>query len=149
MAGAKTNTGARLFVSILAVAAMTLVPVVGTADAAGMYHGPAGPSPITGLPRSPPVPFQYGLGMQAFLEKCAACHGQWAEGTADRGPPLIHPFYEPNHHDDDAFHRAVQTGTNQHHWHFGDMPPVEGVTRRQAGGIIQFIRWWQQRNGIR
>ena len=117
--------------------------------AAGMYHGPAGPSPVTGLIESPRVPFQYGLGMHVFRNKCADCHGPWAEGTADKGPPLVHQFYEPNHHNDAAFHRAVQTGTKQHHWQFGDMPPVEGVNRQQAESVIKFLRWWQEQNGIK
>ncbi len=118
-------------------------------DAAGMYHGPAGPSPIIGLPESPAVPFQYGLGLQKFRENCSGCHGDWAQGTEENGPPLIHPYYEPSHHNDDAFHRAVQSGTKAHHWKFGDMPPVEGINRKEAGQIIQFLRWWQRENGIR
>lgn len=117
--------------------------------AAGMYHGPAGPSPVTNLIKSPKVPFSYGRGLMTFREKCSACHGKWAEGVADTGPPLVHPFYEPNHHGDDAFYRAAQFGVKQHHWHFGDMPPVADVTHQQVANILQFIRWWQQENGIK
>jgi mono/diheme cytochrome c family protein len=116
---------------------------------AAMYHGPAGPSPITGLPKNPHIPFQFGLGMQKFQEKCSACHGKWAEGTADKGPPLVHPYYEPSHHDDDSFFRAALSGVQAHHWHFGNMPPVEGITKQDIGRIVQFIRWWQKENGIR
>ena len=68
--------------------------------------------------------------MQIFREKCSACHGKWAEGTADKGPPLVHPYYEPSHHDDDSFFRAVLSGVTAHHWHFGNMPPVEGITEK-------------------
>jgi len=118
------------------------------ASAAGMYHGPAGPSPITGLPKNPKVPFQFGRGMQEFQKKCSVCHGKWAEGTADKGPPLIHPYYEPSHHDDDSFFRAALSGVQAHHWHFGDMPPVIGVTNQDIKQIVQFIRWWQRENGI-
>jgi cytochrome c len=118
-------------------------------SAAGMQHGPAGPSPITGLPKNPSVPFQFGRGMQKFQEKCSVCHGQWGEGTADKGPPLIHIYYEPSHHDDDSFFRAAHSGVNAHHWHFGNMPPVKEVTNQDIGQIVQFIRWWQRENGIR
>jgi len=118
-------------------------------SAAGMNHGPAGPSPITSLPKNPSVPFQLGLGMQKFQEKCSACHGQWGEGTADKGPPLIHSFYKPSHHDDASFFRAAHSGVTAHHWHFGNMPPVEGITDQDIGQIVQFIRWWQRENGIR
>jgi hypothetical protein len=72
-----------------------------------------------------------------------------AEGTADKGPPLIHPYYKPSHHDDDSFYRAALSGVQAHHWHFGNMPPVEGITNQDIGQIIQFIRWWQRENGIR
>jgi len=119
------------------------------AGAAEMHHGPTGPSPITGLPKNPDVPFQYGRGMQKFQGKCSPCHGQWAEGTADKGPPLVHPYYKPSHHDDDAFYRAALSGVNAHHWHFGNMPPVAGITEQDIGQIVQFTRWWQRENGIR
>lgn len=132
--------------SILAV--MSPVFAIQPASAA-MYHGPAGPSPITTLPKNPSVPFQYGRGLQTFRQKCSACHGKWAEGTADKGPPLVHPYYEPSHHDNDSFYRAAFSGVTAHHWHFGNMPPVEGITEKDIGQIIQFIRWWQRENGIR
>lgn len=114
-----------------------------------MYHGPAGASPISGLPKNPNVPFQFGRGMQKFQENCSECHGKWAEGTAEKGPPLIHPYYEPSHHGDDAFIRAVQSGTTGHHWKFGDMAPIQNMTNQDIGQTIQFIRWWQRENGIR
>jgi mono/diheme cytochrome c family protein len=118
------------------------------AIAAGMNHGPAGPSPITGLPKNPKVPFQFGLGMQKFQQKCSACHGKWAEGTAKNGPPLVHQYYVPSHHDDNSFFRAARSGVNAHHWNFGNMPPVQGITNQDIGQIVQFIRWWQRENGI-
>lgn len=132
----------------LAIVMLSVVPIQ-KAEAAEMHHGPAGPSPITGLPKNPKVPFQFGRGMQKFQEKCSVCHGQWAEGTADKGPPLVHPYYKPSHHNDDAFYRAALSGVNAHHWHFGNMPPVEGITEQDIGQIVQFIRWWQTENGIR
>ncbi len=116
--------------------------------AAAMNHGPAGPSPVTNLIKSPKVPFSYALGMLTFQEKCSACHGKWAEGVADKGPPLIHRFYKPNHHPDKAFYRAAKFGARQHHWTFGDMPPVKDISQKQVTNIIRFIRWWQRQNGI-
>mgnify|MGYP001824459406 FL=1 len=116
--------------------------------AAGMNHGTAGPSPITTLIQSPSVPFRYALGVADFRSKCSSCHGQWAEGVAKTGPPLVHRFYEPSHHGDAAFYRAARYGTKQHHWNFGDMPPVADISEKQIANIIRFIRWWQQQNGI-
>jgi mono/diheme cytochrome c family protein len=138
------------FVTGLAIMIVMLSdPAIQQASAAGMQHAPAGPSPITGLPENPEVPLQLGRGMQKFQENCSVCHGQWGEGTADKGPPLIHIIYVPSHHDDDSFYRAVQSGVNAHHWHFGNMPPMQGVATEDLGQIIQFIRWWQRENGIR
>lgn len=132
---------------ITASLVMLLTSIIG--NAAGMYHGPAGPSPITNLIKSPKVPFSYALGMKTFQNKCSACHGKWGEGVADKGPPLVHRFYEPSHHGDEAFYRAVKNGTKQHHWKFGDMPPVPDISRKQTSNIVRFIRWWQQQHGIK
>lgn len=86
-------------------------------------------------------------GRAAFEENCMACHGANGSGT-DQGPPLIHDFYNPGHHDDDAFYRAVQIGTPQHHWKFGDMPEQPQVSRQQVAQIIRYVRELQRANGI-
>lgn len=119
------------------------------AIAAGMHHGPAGPVPVTTLIKNPKVPFTYALGLDKFRDKCSACHGQWAEGVADKGPPLVHPYYRPGHHSNIAFYRAALMGVRSHHWQFGDMPPVKGITKEDVTAIIRFIRWWQEQNGIK
>ena len=62
-------------------------------------------------------------GLEPFIQFCSECHGELAVGT-DQGPPLVHDLYEPNHHADAAFVRAARRGRAQHHWNFGNMPPV-------------------------
>ena len=94
------------------------------------------------------VPFQYGLGKTLFDENCTSCHGAWGKG-ADKGPPLMHRFYIASHHGDAAFYRAALTGTRAHHWNFGDMPAVEGMTREKMDKIIPYVRWLQQKSDIR
>jgi len=101
-------------------------------------------SPATDTSSSPPDPIK---GAALFATNCAACHGQDARGT-DHGPPLIHRIYEPSHHDDFAFYRAVGGGSRQHHWQFGDMPPVPGVSFEDTGHIIAGVRQQQRRAGI-
>lgn len=98
---------------------------------------------------SPPdgMPFQYGRGFELFQSKCAQCHGADLEGT-EQGPPLLHGYYKPSHHSDAAFFRAIEVGSPQHHWNFGDMKPVEGVDRKQAQVIVDFVRWYQQNAGL-
>lgn len=88
------------------------------------------------------------IGKTAFEAKCSACHGANAVGQADVAPPLIHKIYEPSHHGDEAFQRAVSLGVRQHHWSFGNMPPVEGLTRADVAMIIDYVRELQQANGI-
>ena len=88
------------------------------------------------------------IGQIAFDAKCAACHGANAAGQDGVAPPLVHIIYEPSHHGDEAFQRAAAMGVRGHHWPFGDMPAVEGVTRGDVTMIIAYIRELQRANGI-
>ena len=88
------------------------------------------------------------IGQRVFLAKCAACHGDTAGGRNGAGPPLIHKIYEPSHHADLTFFRAAELGVRAHHWKFGDMAPVEGITRAEVADVVAFIRAVQRENGI-
>lgn len=88
------------------------------------------------------------LGKSLFASNCKSCHGSEAGGTQS-GPPLIHKIYEPSHHSDFSFYKAVTSGVKNHHWGFGDMPPVPGVSPQQIGHIIAYIRQKQRKAGIR
>ncbi len=82
-----------------------------------------------------------------FDQNCGGCHGINAIGS-DKGPPLLHDIYNPGHHDDESFFRAVRQGTRRHHWNFGDMPPQPEVSRRDVIAIVRYIRELQEANGI-
>jgi len=86
-------------------------------------------------------------GKKAFDANCAACHGANGAGT-DKGPPLVYDIYNPGHHDDGAFFRAVRNGVPQHHWRFGNMPPRPGVSDRDITAIVRYVRELQLANGI-
>ena len=86
-------------------------------------------------------------GETVFNESCAACHGTNAVGT-DQGPSLIHKFYGPRRHADFAFVIAAKSGVRAHHWRFGSMPPVEGVSDEDIQSVIKYIREIQVANGI-
>lgn len=86
-------------------------------------------------------------GSQLFRANCARCHGAAGKGT-DQGPPLVHPIYRPGHHADLTFHWAVSRGAKQHHWQFGDMPPLPGVSPEDVGHIIAYVRAEQRKAGI-
>lgn len=88
------------------------------------------------------------LGKRAFDAKCASCHGVKAAGQNGVAPPLVHKIYEPSHHSDEAFQRAAQSGVRAHHWNFGNMPPVPGLTRGDVKYIARYVRELQRENGI-
>jgi mono/diheme cytochrome c family protein len=93
------------------------------------------------------VPAELQAGEAKFNAHCSACHGPRATGT-QQGPPLIHKIYEPNHHGDAAFFRAAEFGVKAHHWEFGNMPKIEGVSSADVEQIIRYIRWLQRQAGI-
>ena len=86
-------------------------------------------------------------GATLFAENCARCHGDAGDGT-NMGPPLVHKLYEPGHHPDFSFQRAVKSGVIAHHWDFGDMPPVAGLSEDEVTQIIAYIRGLQREGGI-
>lgn len=86
-------------------------------------------------------------GREVFAANCSECHGPDAGGTTE-GPPLVHIIYEPGHHADISFLLAVRQGVRQHHWEFGAMDPVEGVSEQQVREIVCYVRELQHANGI-
>ncbi len=86
-------------------------------------------------------------GEELFRANCAQCHGFDLRGT-NTGPSLLSEVYEPNHHGDGAFLVAVQSGSPQHHWNFGDMPPVPGLSAEDVEAIVAFVRERQQVEGF-
>ncbi len=88
------------------------------------------------------------IGKRGFDAKCAQCHGDNASGQNGVAPPLIHKIYEPNHHSDAAFLLAAKNGVRSHHWTFGNMPPVPGLTDADVRNIARYIREVQKENGI-
>ena len=88
------------------------------------------------------------VGEQIFNAKCAVCHGAAAAGNEGAGPPLVHKIYEPGHHGDMSFMLAPRRGVRAHHWPFGDMPPIEGLTDGDLIQIIAYVRKLQRANGI-
>ena len=110
--------------------------------------GPASGSAIVAISLPDTFSDSARIGQTAFNAKCAACHGPTAGGIEGAGPPLVHVIYEPSHHADVAFFRAAEMGVRAHHWTFGNMPPVEGITRAEIGEIVAYLRAVQRANGI-
>ena len=91
----------------------------------------------TGIPEQDPT--LVAEGDVLYQANCAECHGSDLRGT-DKGPSHLSIVYEPGHHGDAAFALAVYRGVPQHHWPFGDMPPVEGLNDDDIARIIAFVR---------
>ena len=100
--------------------------------------------PVPGMPTLNEVALE---GRALFIASCSECHGANVEGTP-AGPSLIHKIYEPSHHGDESFQRAVSLGVRAHHWSFGDMPRIEGLGRPSVEKIIAYVRVVQRHNGI-
>ena len=86
-------------------------------------------------------------GTQVYAETCASCHGDDLRGT-DKGPSHLSIVYEPNHHPDESFRNAIANGAPQHHWSFGDMPAVGGLSDGDVEAVIAFVRAEQERQGL-
>ena len=99
------------------------------------------PAPSAGLMPNP------AKGKGLFVQKCASCHGVDLKG-GDSGPSFLHRVYEPSHHGDAAFQNAVANGVRAHHWKFGNMPPVAGLTPDDVAHITAYIRMEQRKVGI-
>lgn len=87
------------------------------------------------------------LGAKVYDASCASCHGSDLGGT-DHGPSQLSIVYEPNHHGDDAFRSAIANGAPQHHWTFGPMPPVPGLSAAEVDAVIAYVRAQQQEQGL-
>ena len=104
--------------------------------ATGVTDG--GSAASTGDPRA-------GAGL--YANNCATCHGTDLQGT-DQGPPFLDDVYEPGHHGDGAFLLAVDRGVTPHHWDFGPMPPIDGLSGAEVADIVAFVREQQRAVGI-
>ena len=130
---------------LVALAAAAVVGVVGWLqwfDDDPMHHNDSGVTLTI-----PELTAEAAMGQALFEENCMTCHGRHATGS-EQGPPLVHRIYEPNHHGDMSFRLAARQGVRAHHWDFGNMPPVEGVSDDDVIRITRYVRELQKANGI-
>lgn len=86
-------------------------------------------------------------GAEVYAQSCASCHGADLRGS-DKGPSHLSVVYEPSHHTDDAFRSAIANGAPEHHWTFGAMDAVEGLSASEVEAVIAFVRAEQERLGF-
>ena len=99
------------------------------------------------VPLEPQEPGLVEVGAELYSAHCAECHGSDLRGT-NKGPSHLSIIYEPSHHADGAFLLAVQRGARAHHWDFGDMPPIEGLSPTDIEAITAFVREQQRIQGF-
>lgn len=104
-----------------------------------------------GVVDQPDIPAQdpdlVAAGVDLFQANCSACHGTDLRGTGS-GPSLLSEVYVPSHHADGSFLVAVTAGSPQHHWDFGPMPPVAGLSEADVAAITAFVREQQRVEGF-
>ena len=92
-------------------------------------------------------PEMVAAGDALYQANCASCHGTDLRGTA-QGPSHLSVVYEPGHHGDAAFLLAARNGVQQHHWGFGNMEPVPGLSDEDISAIVAFVRENQRTQGF-
>ncbi len=95
----------------------------------------------------PPSADELAIGQTLYERNCTECHGVDLRGT-DKGPSHLSKVYEPSHHADGAFLVAVLRGVREHHWKFGDMPPIPGLDNDDVAAITNYVRAVQEREGF-
>jgi len=122
--------GAWLAITALAGFVVIAVAFGGTQTDGGTDSG-------TGIPvQDPDV---VASGEPLYQASCAECHGADLRGT-DLGPSHLSIVYQPGHHGDVAFVLAARNGVRQHHWPFGDMAPVLGLSDDDLDAIVAYVR---------
>ena len=146
MARAGNSTGRLLVYTVVSISVLLSMigcggesePGRATTDSKGAEQVPAAGSALSETARA---------GEDLFNANCSVCHGVGATGT-NQGPPLIDRIYHPGHHPDFSIRNAVRQGVKQHHWAFGDMAPVAGVSSDDVENIICYVRELQRADGI-
>ena len=114
---------------------------------AGLVAACGGDPIADGVGIEPQDPELVAEGAVLYEDKCAECHGTDLRGT-ERGPSHLSEVYVPGHHSDGAFQLAVTAGSPQHHWDFGPMPPIDGLSQADVAAIVAFVRERQRTEGF-
>ncbi len=135
--------------ALATVAAFVLLTMIGCGEESASQGGTA---ESRGREEAPPLRVYdqsetARAGEELFNANCAACHGTGATGTS-QGPTFISRIYHPGHHADFSIVNAVRNGVPQHHWSFGDMAPVTGLSEDDVRRIICYVREVQRANGL-
>ncbi len=109
--------------------------------------GSSGEAPTSDAAATATAPAGAVDGAALYQAKCASCHGADLRGTST-GPSHLSLVYEPSHHGDDGFRSAIANGAQQHHWNFGNMAAIPGLSTNEVDAIIAYVRDVQVREGF-
>ena len=123
---------------------MALAPVAGGLAVLLFVGGCGSTTEPVGVPADP---VQLANGEELYQASRAECHRTDLRGT-DLGPSHLSEVYEPNHHADASFLLAVRRGSPAHHWNFGDMAPIEGLSDDDVAAITAYVRSVQEEQGF-
>lgn len=140
--------GVVALIAVLVLLALAAFFILGRGEPETAQHHDSSPAALVEVILPDTLSVQAQAGQTAYETNCALCHGVDAAGQDSIAPPLVHVIYEPNHHGDQSFHRAVRFGVRAHHWRFGDMPAIEDVSESEVTDIIAYVRELQRANGI-
>ncbi|UFI05656.1 c-type cytochrome [Roseibium aggregatum] len=138
----------RIFLTVSAILSVIVLGILFWGLVSGKEKPPAASGAALVSVQVPALEGDALAGETLFRENCGSCHGDNAAGRDGIAPPLVHKIYEPGHHADGAFLLAVSRGVRAHHWPFGDMPPVDGVSQEDVQKIVAYVRALQRANGI-
>ena len=134
------------FLLAVAMGVMAATACVGMEEPTPMVMKTPTPDPTNTVNTETGSP-TYLAGLDLFNMNCAQCHGEKATGS-EVGPPLIHEVYQSYHHPNFSFHAAVNKGVPAHHWFYGDMPPIPGLSNEDVEKIICYVRKLQDDSGM-
>ncbi len=129
--------------AVCGIAAMMLLLLALGCGGGDTPATPATDAPASGVDQSEMAR----AGETLFNRNCSTCHGLGAVGT-NQGPPLLDRVYHPGHHPDASFRNAVRNGVQSHHWNFGDMLPVPGLSSEEVEEVICYVRQTQREIGL-
>jgi mono/diheme cytochrome c family protein len=128
-------------VAITIAAALLAVSCTGSNQTVNTGQAAPSPGPTSAAVKSSPTPDEYAAAREIYSQKCAACHGEKAEGGVvqlDKSKPKLKvPSLTTGHattHPEEQLAKQISNGGQ-------GMPPFKDkLTPEQITGLVRYIR---------